>query len=221
MPIITKKKKSTITLTKAGKVRKKRGRRKSGIYKGEKHFYPPIGPHSSSLKYDIFIGVDVGRRGAIVFLSPEGKFLDSLLYPFLPSGDYDIHTLASQFTELCRGKYGGLNKFCTIEKVSARPTDGRVMLASFSRSYGILLGILGSLNIPIQVVHPLLWMGQYDLFKKTKEEGSIKLCNERIDLPSHLRTHDGITDACLVGLWGMETLVRYKGSPPEIIPRKQ
>tara|TARA_Y100001951_G_scaffold65310_1_gene52457 strand:+ start:227 stop:493 length:267 start_codon:yes stop_codon:yes gene_type:complete len=58
-----------------------------------------------------------------------------------------------------------------IEKVHAFPTDARSSAFKFGMNYGMWLGIIGALSIPVIKVAPQTWMKSYaPLPKENKKE---------------------------------------------------
>ncbi|MCK5600735.1 crossover junction endodeoxyribonuclease [Candidatus Pacearchaeota archaeon] len=67
------------------------------------------------------------------------------------------------------------SKIC-CEKVSSMPGQGVAGMFSFGRSFGVVDGIAGALNIPITYVIPTVWKRHFALLKKDKKQ-SIILAN--------------------------------------------
>lgn len=140
-----------------------------------------------------FVGIDPGWSGAIARIScvqeggkfkfgPESKFVvmdcpNATMQPedsslSLPA---QMHAVARTFL-LSASKSD--SRFVVLEKVSARPKDGRASLWKFGENFGIWQGVLSGYcpHGPVMVL-PAVWKRQFDLIHKKKGE-SIKRCVE-------------------------------------------
>ena len=201
MPIITKKKKSTITLTKAGKVRKKR--RRAISYKGESRYRSPLGPNI--LNYgdiEYWAGVDVGFKGGMTIFTKDMKYVDGITFT-LKNGNYDFHSTTKNIKSFFAPYLHSL--FATIEICGPRKNDAKQALAVFMTGYGLCKASLAMLGIGYNEVSPLKWKGEMNLFN-TGKEGSIFLAHSLFTIPSVYAKHDGVCESLLIGLYGREFL---------------
>ena len=99
--------------------------------------------------YNTFIGIDVGKMGAMCVLTPNRM----LLYPTKnKTGDYDIWKMHMELKEHASAK-----SCAVIERAQAMPKQGVVSMFEFGRGYGIWLALLNVNYISYQVVHARVW----------------------------------------------------------------
>ncbi len=105
----------------------------------------------------VIIGVDCGQTGAIA--AYDGTIITGLIdMPTMSrlhgSGrQVDPYTLATAVIDLCAGR----NATAVIEAVSAMPGQGVSSMFRFGESVGVVLGVLGALQVPIRWVTPSKW----------------------------------------------------------------
>ena len=98
------------------------------------------------------IGIDPGLGGAVAVL-PDLKIYDTpVVHPSKGGRMY----LPAQMADLLRPWAGG-KTMAFLEKQQAMPAQGRSSVFSIGTGYGIWLGILGALKIPVTIVHPAVW----------------------------------------------------------------
>jgi len=146
----------------------------------------------------IILGIDPGQQGAIAFLPVSDG------HPVvidMPRSEYDLLDVLNPFA--------GKIYRCFIEKQQPFPKQGLRSTFSLARHYGIILGILFSLRIPVEEIAPRLW--QRSLLgngKKTRGQ-SKKLSLEKAKLmfPNvDLGKKHGRSDALLIAEYGRRLL---------------
>lgn len=144
----------------------------------------------------ITIGIDPGVNGAIAFME-NGYFLSVHDMPLIKEGSknqVDPYALARIIRSR---KVTSAN----VEKVGAMPGQGVTSMFNFGRSYGVILGTLGAMNIYTNLVRPAEWKTKFDLIKKEKDASRI-LAQELFPLAPLSRKKDhGRADAMLIGLF--------------------
>ena len=92
-----------------------------------------------------------------------------------------------------------------VEKVSAMPGQGVSGMFRFGTSYGIVLGVLGALEIPTRLVTPGRWKADAGLLKKDKDVSRLKAIEEFPAMAGYLvRKKDvGRADAIWIARWGL------------------
>ncbi len=187
-----------------------------------------------------YLGIDPGVNGAVAFYEIETKKLEIFDMPTIKIevGKKKRKQIDSQ--ELVK-KIKNLKKIdCVIiEKVNAYPQQGVVSVFNFGYSYGLIIGILTSLSIPINYVLPKKWKEDIDLetkkiskkrpltnktdFKnwdkirskskiKNKEFSRIRAMKEFPKYKDYFlrKKDDGRAEAALIALWGVK-----KNNPQE------
>ena len=96
-----------------------------------------------------------------------------------------------------------------IEKVHAFPTDARSSAFKFGMNYGMWLGIIGSLNIPLVEVTPQMWMKSYAPLPKIKQERKRKIKEIATEIFEDVYNNENrityaVSDAALIALWCLE-----------------
>lgn len=144
----------------------------------------------------ITIGIDPGVNGAIAFME-NGYFLSVHDMPLIKEGNknqVDPYALA----RIIRSRNV---TSANVEKVGAMPGQGVTSMFNFGRSYGVILGTLGAMNIYTNLVRPAEWKTKFDLIKKEKDASRI-LAQELFPLAPLSRKKDhGRADAMLIGLF--------------------
>jgi hypothetical protein len=168
-----------------------------------------------SNKRDAFIGIDVGKSGAISILIEEeqGVNVKSFATPTLPDGDIDVQEffrILDSFKSEYNIKQVGIEKVHAIFKVAAGSTF------EFGRSFGIAEGIVCAAHLPYTLVPPKkwqkeMWQGVDKVLKKNSTSTdtkamslvSVKRLYPNAELrdnptPRSTKAHDGIVDAILI-----------------------
>ena len=145
----------------------------------------------------LYGGIDPGKKGAIAFVSND---LSKVLVFPMPELEKDLIPLLSPLKKeiVC----------ISVEKQQPFPEQGISSTFKLARHYGIILGILKTLNIPHEEVPPQKWKkfilgnckGKRKLLKKLALEKASSL------FPSvKLGKHDGKADALLLALYTLKT----------------
>jgi len=92
-----------------------------------------------------------------------------------------------------------------LEHVQPMPTNGCIASFSLGQSFGIIIGILSSLGIPIYYIRPPVWKKHFDLLKKPKEESLFlaQIFFEHKYL--YLKKHHNRAEALLLAQYGIDT----------------
>tara|TARA_Y100000310_G_scaffold171127_1_gene171319 strand:- start:477 stop:848 length:372 start_codon:yes stop_codon:yes gene_type:complete len=99
--------------------------------------------------------------------------------------------------------------FVAIEKVHAFPTDARSSAFKFGMNFGMWLGVIGALNIPVIEVAPQTWMKSYAPLPKEKQERKRKIKEIATEIFSEVYNNENrityaVSDAALIALWCLE-----------------
>ena len=129
----------------------------------------------------LYLGIDPGKTGAIA-----GLFEDEMVVRDMPiAGDeIDIPELAKHlkgFTTIYEVK-------ACIEHAQVMPSQGSVSGYTIGKNFGIILGILGTLNIPFITVNPKKWQKEFAIIGKMKitKEMKKQMVQEEIDRQSDI-----------------------------------
>lgn len=152
----------------------------------------------------VIMGVDPGQTGAIA--AYDGTIITGLIdMPTMSrlhgSGrQVDPYTLATEILDLC----GGRNATAVIEAVSAKTGQGVSSMFRFGESVGVVLGVLGALQMPIRWVTPGRWKKAAGIVGKDKDAArslAIQLHPEVADMLTRKRDV-GRADSILIARFG-------------------
>ena len=152
----------------------------------------------------IAVGIDPGKSGGIVIIN---SVTNECSMHKCPSTTHEMASLLitaknSSFIE-------GIPINIAIEKVHAFPTDARSSAFKFGMNYGMWLGIIGSLNIPLIKVTPQMWMKSYAPLPKIKQERKKKIKEIATEIFEDVYSNENrvtyaVSDAALIALWCLE-----------------
>ena len=100
------------------------------------------------------LAIDPGLEGAGAMLDAHGELIEVFDLPTIGEGAQrrvDAANLADLIRE--HGKYS----FAIVEQVGARPGQGVSSMFRFGQSYGTVIGVVGTLAIPVRHVSPAKW----------------------------------------------------------------
>jgi crossover junction endodeoxyribonuclease RuvC len=143
-----------------------------------------------------FIGIDPGKTGGVAIISPSGiKLIDcpvieiktkvkskkpnlTLFDQLADKGTVKSKTkittksnpalMASELAQLVTS-----NSIIAIESVHSMPGQGVRSTFDFGMNFGIWLGVIAALNIPMELVPPQEWKKHYGLIGKDKDASRI------------------------------------------------
>lgn len=146
------------------------------------------------------MGVDPGLGGAMGFFDPEFPTLCSA--EDFPVADGEL--VPAQIAKILETMRPTV---CVIEKVGAMPGQGVSSTFNFGRNYGVALGVIGALRIPIHRVSPAVWKKHFKLGKDKDASRALAL---RL-FPSSgdyfaRKKDDGRAEAVLIARYGFEVL---------------
>lgn len=102
-----------------------------------------------------FVGIDIGKTGALALVSAAGELLDVKDMPILLDGPAGRPTVnAPMLAELVRIWQPAR---AYVEFVSARPGEGAVGAFAFGRARGVVEGVLAPFGVPIAWLTPPTW----------------------------------------------------------------
>ena len=141
----------------------------------------------------VILGCDPGQTGAIA--AYDGTIITGLIdMPTMArlhgSGrQVDPYTLATEILDLCAGR----NATVVIEAVSAMPGQGVSSMFRFGESVGVVLGVLGALQMPVRWVTPQRWKKAAGIVGKDKDAArslAIQLHPEVADMLTRKKDHN-------------------------------
>ena len=152
----------------------------------------------------VIIGVDCGQTGAIA--AYDGQRITGLIdMPTMTrlhgqGKQVDPYTLTTAIFDLRNGR----DAVAIIEAVSARPGQGVSSMFRFGESVGVVLGVLGALQVPVRWVAPGRWKKAAGIVGKDKDAArslAIQLHPEVADMLTR-KKDVGRSDAILIARFG-------------------
>ena len=143
----------------------------------------------------MIISIDPGLKGGICYgSSPEN--LQVMPMPLI-AGEINALAIAQLLREIKPG-------LAIVEKVHSMPGQGVSSTFKFGKGYGLVLGILGALAVPIELTTPQAWKKLVLAGTNKDKNAAIVYCSMRYPkvslIPKGCRVpHDGIADA--ICLW--------------------
>lgn len=156
------------------------------------------------------IGVDPGAGGAIAIVEDDG----SLVHVFdMPSVEIVVGGKAKRRVspEMLAAElrlYADQGAVAVVEQVGAMPGQGVSSMFAFGQAFGIVLGVMAGLAIPVQTVTPGKWKKAAGL-NAGKDAARAKAAQK---WPAHAREFsrvkdDGKAEAALIAAWGLNQAV--------------
>lgn len=105
------------------------------------------------MKIDCYIGIDPGQSGGIAAVLTH----TAVVTPMPMAGkELDVGVIV-EWLKWLHELVGEDSTVACIEKVHAMPTQGVSSTFKFGKNFGIMIGIIGALNIPLHMVTPNTW----------------------------------------------------------------
>ena len=152
----------------------------------------------------IAVGIDPGKSGGLVKIH---SINNECSMHKCPSTTQEMASLLR--TAKNSAFVDNLPILVAIEKVHAFPTDARSAAFKFGMNYGMWLGIIGALNIPLIEVTPQMWMKSYAPLPKIKQERKKKIKEIATEIFEDVYSNENrvtyaVSDAALIALWCLE-----------------
>ena len=151
------------------------------------------------------IGIDPGATGAIAVLNERGD-LDVVHDMPYADGQVIAPLLARMIAEYINQLDPAYDSVtCWVEQVRSRPGQSAPGMWKFATGYGVILGVLGALDVPVRHVTPAVWKRNLGL---TKDKGTSRRLACEL-WPAHAASFarvkdDGRAEAALIALYGWQ-----------------
>jgi crossover junction endodeoxyribonuclease RuvC len=157
------------------------------------------------------IGIDPGITGAIAVLNDGLQCLDCQDMPTMPLGVNHTQVNAAQLAKLI--KHWGETNYkpnvawqlqvaIYLEQVNAMPGQGVTSMFNFGMSYGVVIGICGTLAIPMVLVRPNAWKKVAGLIGKPKDAARTLAQQLYPEVDLEHKKDVGRADALLIARFG-------------------
>lgn len=154
----------------------------------------------------IYVGIDPGITGALAWISSRN------LYQIIDTPTLTVEKGSKKGIrhELNRVAMAAIVRdikvsnepnsvVAAIERVNAMPDQGVSSSFSFGMGFGIWLGILSALEIPVDLVHPTRWKKvMFDGMGKNKDASRVRVMELFPSAEVTLKKHHGRADALLL-----------------------
>lgn len=101
------------------------------------------------------LGIDIGSKGAIALLTPNGELLDAVEMPCLHDGPAGRRNFNGPLLAEIIARAHASSAY--VELVGARPGEGAVGAFAFGRSGGVVEGVPAALGIRVTHISPASW----------------------------------------------------------------
>ena len=148
------------------------------------------------------VGIDPGLSGALAFLFEDGTYSGVFDMPVMAAGKTGRQQVnAAALVEWMKKVYPPDR--AVLEHVAAMPKQGVSSVFSFGQSFGIILGVLAALEIPVELVRPNVWKKAYGL-GKDKEEARARAIQLYPAAPLSRKKDAGRAEALLLARYGRQ-----------------
>ena len=165
------------------------------------------------------IGIDPGKNGFLCMLPMEQRQAARFepMPMIVPKGGkgkrrYDVAALV----RLLRGWRDSYDvALVAVERQQVHPGQGSVSCFSIGEGFGLLVGVVTTLGMPMECPHPRTWQKvmHRDTPGKDPKSRTIEVCGRlfpNIDLRASERCrvkHDGKADSLLIGDWARRQVI--------------
>lgn len=151
-------------------------------------------------------GIDPGLSGAIAYYAPE--------HPGVIVAE-DLPVVGSEIAGTILAKNLEIMKpsLVVIERAGTRPGQAAGATLRTGMNYGILVGVVAALRIPVSFVNPGVWKRRFALSKDKEESRSLVL--QRWPEQAHIfkrKKDEGRAEAALIAVYGADILLKQRAA---------
>ena len=149
---------------------------------------------------DLILGVDPGKDGALAVWAPALGLVDVHDMP-----DATGAALGALVRELVSDYEPERFRVAVVEDVHSMPKQGVRSVWTFALGHGSVLGALGALSIPVQLVSPSVWKGAMGLGKdkNASRQRAIEMWPSEAKRFARVKD-DGRAEAALLTQWAAD-----------------
>ncbi len=156
------------------------------------------------------LGIDPGKSGGIALVSEDRRVLHLDRIPTVRTvkskREYDVPTLVSTLAHL-KARYGiGL---AVIERTHAMPGQGVSTMWTMGMGYGLVVGVVSALGIPLELADPAAWkraMIGAAPDPKARKGMAILAAGRLFPGTTFAKTEHDLAEALLLAEWGHRRL---------------
>ena len=144
-----------------------------------------------------YIGIDPGQTGGLALVQDAGDLKDVCPMPAIDSEVSGF--LLGQIIETWQNSTKD-RLIAVIEKVSSMPGQGVASTFKFGKNYGIAIGAVHAMGLPIHFVTPQQWKKTFSLINKDKDASRQKATELWPSQSTHWprKKDNGMSDAALI-----------------------
>ncbi len=149
----------------------------------------------------VTLGIDPGMTGAIAMLDSYGCLVEVADMPVVDKF-VSAPLLVSAIESMTAYDAQEMVGMVVIEHVASMPKQGVASTFKFGVAFGVVLGVVGGMDLPSTLVRPAKW--KRDMGLTSDKERSRRLAIERWPNQADsfkLKKHDGRAEAALLALW--------------------
>jgi hypothetical protein len=159
-------------------------------------------------------GIDGGLSGGISALYDNGNIINTWVMPTTNDKisfkhEYNIDGIINIFKTLIDlSKTRNETLIVYLEKAAPRPVSGKRACFMNGFGFGLIQGLLSSLQIKYVIINPQTWMKALDIKSSSDEKGSINWCLKKFPTWQWKKSnncknyHTGLTDSCGIAYFG-------------------
>jgi crossover junction endodeoxyribonuclease RuvC len=162
------------------------------------------------------LGIDPGLSGGLAILDPDGTLAvhDMPVFEIVRNGkkkrEVDAALLADTLDGVIKDAFGlRIDVMAFVEQVWGRPGEAAANSFNFGQSFGVVLGALAALQIPITRVPPATWTKALGVQKG--DDAGRRRASELMPQHAHIwarKKDDGRADSVLIALFGQRSQQR-------------
>ena len=157
----------------------------------------------------LIIGIDPGLDGGVAILPIDGS--GPRVYP-MPTMPGKRRTVDARGLSLLLREAKGA-ELVAVEDVHSHPKQGVASTFAFGRAFGEVLGVVGALELPLELVTPQRWKKSILEGTAKDKHAAIRYASKRFPSASLLASprsrvnHDGMADALCLAEFGRRLIV--------------
>lgn len=148
-----------------------------------------------------YAGIDPGKDGALVLVitGPEGVVQELRVFlaknSYCRNGSYDFMAMRRCL------EFSGTLRGVVVENQHAMPAQGRTSCVTIGYGWGLWIGIVGTLGVPLRQMSAQQWQKLVCAgYPGKAKERSALACRSLLPKFSDVLKHDGAIDAALMAL---------------------
>ena len=142
-----------------------------------------------------WIGIDPGQTGGLACVEPDGSLRWAMPMPAI-SGE----VMGQQLAHILEHAATIQHIKVIIEQVHSMPGQGVSSTFKFGKNFGIAIGVVNALHLPLERVTPQKWKQQFQLTGKDKDASRHKATELWPSMAARwkLKKDNGLSDAALI-----------------------